>query len=288
MPGPPRQPGPVDPTVAAIAAKFGIDPATLAVGGGGSDDPPIYYGREMRPAGYDTELKARNQAVDKIKPMSAYLNDFYGMGKDALTQWQQRAYQAGLYGNAKPRYGDHNDDVAFEIWKDIGRRAAGFNAAGQKFTPGDVLDMAVQSTPQAERQVRAYQTRTDIIQTQDPSTVRQAAHAAFKAATGRGRKIGDPVVEKFIAAFTAEQTGAQRTVNRAQDQAELTNRARQEAADAGLDVGQGPVSQEVRVAAPDLQSSVDEYVQNAAPAEVGAHNVTKQFDGFLKILGGIV
>lgn len=118
------------------------------------------------------------------------------------------------------------------------------------------------------------QTRTDVVSVEHPDTIRAAAHAAFKAATGRGRAVNDKTIEKFVAAFQAQQIGAQRKVNRAQD--------------AVAELEDGPVSQEVQVTTPDLGSSAEAFAQNQAPAEVGAHNITKQFDGFLRLLGGIV
>lgn len=282
--------------IAKLAQMLGVDPASLANLGGQSsssaDDPPIYFGKQAGygASGFDTELGAHQHkgTADVTKPFSQYTLDFYKLDRTALTQFQSRAYQAGLYGNAKPRYGDPNDDVAYSIWQDIGKRAAGFTAAGQKFTPGDVLDMAVQSTPADQRQARAYQTRVDVVQTQDPATIRQAAHDAFKEATGRGRKQGDPVVERFVKAFTARQVGAQQTVNRAQDQSELAYRAAQDSADAGGSPGSGAVSRAVRVSTPDLGADAAAFAQQTAPGEVGAHGVAKQFDTFLKLLGGVV
>src|SRR5689334_10982329 len=110
------------PDIAAAAAALGIDPSLLSGGASSPDDPPIYFGTTHTGAGFDTELgahgaKQRGTYVEKTKPYSQYVTDFYGLNKDALTQFQQRAYQAGLYGNAKPRYGDPNDDVAFSIWQ---------------------------------------------------------------------------------------------------------------------------------------------------------------------------
>jgi hypothetical protein len=275
-----------------LAVALGIDPALLTGQSSSADDPPIYLGKTHASAGYDTELggqgKNRTTYIEKTQPYSTYLTSFYGLNKDALTQFQTRAYQAGLYGNAKPRYGDPNDDVAYAIWSDIGKRAAGFQAAGQKFTPGDVLDMAVQSAPADQRQARAYETRTDVVRSEDPATVRAAAHAAFKEITGKGRKVDDAKIRKFVEVFTAKQVGEQRRVNSAQDSAATAARAAQDTADAGGTPADSPVSQEVRQVMPDLGADAAEYAQASDPAAAGAHAITKQFDSFLRLLGGVI
>lgn len=133
-----------------------------------------------------------------------------------------------------------------------------------------------------------YQTRTDVVNLQDPATLRAAAHAAFKETTGRGRRVDDKKVQQFVDAFTRQQAAVQEKVNQVQDTTEASYRARAATAAAGGDPGSAPISQQVNMTQPDMQSRASEFAQQQAPAETGAYGIAKQFDGFLKMLGGVI
>lgn len=277
----PKQPTPSGNDLAAIAAKYGIDPSSLLSGAGASndDDPPIYLGKA--PRSFDTELgRFHPTSTAKTQPLSEYSKQFYALDKNALILFQQRAQAAGLYGKNTPRFGDYDDDT-YKVWQDVGVRAARFFAADQRLTVGDVLDMAAQSNSDDPQQV--YGTRTDVVNLQDPATIREAAHQAFKAVTGKGGATDDAKVRKFVQTFTAAQLAAQRGVNRAQDRAEAATRAAQESG------GQsGPMSQEVDLTMPDLGSRAQEFAAAQDPAGAGATKVADKFASFIKLLGGVV
>lgn len=117
----------------------------------------------------------------------------------------------------------------------------------------------------------------DVVNVADPASLREAAHAAFKAVTGKGRAVDDKKVQQFVQAFTAAQVGSQRTTNRAQN-----------AAAALTATGVPGPAQEVQQMTPDLGSRATEFAQNADPAGAGAHKITEKFDMFIRLLGGIV
>lgn len=274
----PAPPADADAAIKAILANLGAGNQQSS-----ADDPPIYYGTAPDPAGNRlVGGEPVKTAVPVTKSLSEYSKQFYSLDKNALIQFQHRAQAAGMYGNSRPRFGDYDDDT-YKLWQDVGVRAARFYAAGQDFTVNDVLDMAAQSTAESDKQAQVYGTRTDVVNLQDPATIRGAAHAAFKSVTGKGRATDDAKVRKFVDAFTAAQANAQRTVNQAQDRAEATTRAAQESGGAS-----GPMSQEVDLTMPDLGSRASEFAASEDAAGAGATKVADKFGAFVKMLGGIV
>lgn len=269
-----------------------LDPQIVAIlaglNGGGAqasaDDPPVYYGIAPNVSTRDGR-KVYGAEVPRTKPLSEYNKQFYGLDKTALTQFQQRAYDAGLYGNSKPRFGDYDEDT-YQIWQSVGVRAARFYAAGQNFTTNDVLDMAVQSSTTEDKQARAYATRTDVVNLQDPATIRDTLRQAWKQETGRAPKPQQ--LDTFVKVFRSAQANAQRTVNSAQDRAEAATRAAQDTVDAGGTPDPAPLSQEVDLTMPDLASRAQEYARAQDPSGAGAHDIAGKFGMFVKLLGGIV
>jgi hypothetical protein len=283
---------PKDPRVIAMARAVGMTPEEFvaaasgqAGGSASSDDPPVYMGIVPNVTVRDGR-KTYGAEVPMTKSLSEYSKQFYGLNRAALIAFQQRAQAAGFYGNTTPRFGDFDEDT-YKIWQSVGLRSARFFAAGQHFTTNDVLDMAVQSIPADQQQARAYATRTDVVSLQDPATIRQAAHAAFKAVTGKGGKISDEKISKFVEQFTAAQLSSQRGVNRAQDRAEQATRSAHASIDQGGSPTPGPLSQEVDYTAPDLGARAEEFARAQDPAGAGAHDIAGKFAMFTRLLSGI-
>lgn len=135
---------------------------------------------------------------------------------------------------------------------------------------------------------RNTSTSVNTVTLQDPATLRAAAHAAFKSATGRGRQVDDKAVDRFVREFQKQQADPQRHVQKIQDQEAAKQLEREQTLAAGGDPGNAAFSREVDVTMPDMQSRADEFARTQAPAEAGAHDISNQFNTFLKLLGGVL
>lgn len=238
---PPQAGAGLSPDMTALAKQLGIDPAALQSSASyyQQQDPPVWDGRET---------KRRSQA---------YV-DFYTLNGDRLRQFQERAFNAGLYGTnldrSQIRFGDH-DDLSLAVWKSLVDRAVGYTATGQKVSPLDALDQAA-ANPAPTTITPPTQ------QVTNPLDIRDHLKAAAQATFGEG-KLDEKQVEKFITSFQASQDQSQRT---AYDQAH----------------GTGGTS----VAAPTVDAAADQFLHQSDPTRYDAHKAVGAIDQIAQLMRG--
>lgn len=213
--------------------------------------------------------------------------DLYQMGVDdtqSLVDLQTQLIQAGLLdprakqfalGSVTP--GDPTDlaytrllSEAIKTGSDYGNLLSDL-ATNPRNTRGQRNYGFLQQITAGQKAGAGPAAHTDVLDLTDPAVLRDTAHAAFKDVTGKGRAQGDQFVEKFVQAFQGRQLAAQQGVNAAQDATAATGQSRA-----------------VTVSAPDASADASAFARSTDPAAAGAHDITKQFSSFLKLLGGVV
>lgn len=207
----------------------------------------LSYQQQDPPVWIDGQTKKRSQA---------YV-DFYTLNGDRLRQFQERAFNAGLFGSldrSQIRFGDH-DDISLSVWKSLVDRAVGYTATGQKVSPLDALDQAA-ANPAPTTITPPTQ------QVTNPLDIRDHLKAAAQATFGEG-KLDEKQVEKFVTSFQASQDQSQRT---AYDQAH----------------GTGGTS----VAAPTVDAAADQFLHQADPTRYDAHKAVGAIDQIAQLMRG--
>lgn len=171
----------------------------LGIGGAyvDPDDPEVYFGGEVTKAG---QIRVRHN----VRRMSDVLGDMYRWDDTQLRAFQERAWQAGLYGNVdrdEVAFGARDDDT-YRAWSSVVTNAARAYAADRSVTPSDLLDEWAQRTPQDARSGQRQ-----VIRISNPSDLRATFSEVYRARTGKGPK-GD-VLERLISQYQAEEARAQ-------------------------------------------------------------------------------
>lgn len=153
--------GSLDPDLAAaVAAQL------TGVNGGAQQGPAVFMGETQTPT---TRTRIGNvdrneqrgsvqrggEMVSDVRTLDEAVAEFYAWSDSELSDFQERAFNAGLYGTRDRnavRFGDPTDAKTFNIWADMVQAAAGFynDGGGRKVTPWDAVDLAVRGAPAEE------------------------------------------------------------------------------------------------------------------------------------------
>lgn len=253
----PEATGPGDETLFS-SGLFGID---AAVG-----EAPVTLGYTTAPKGGVTEATLARLGYKQV-PVTPKLIEaaqgFYKLPEDQIAELQHKLYAGHFYsddyysGRGKtPAYGVADED-SYSAWKRALIRAA---RSGQPI--GDVLGAAgaagVAAGPVAEPLV---------IQLTSPTDLRAIYEAASIKLTGRKPAEGD------VTAFIAEQQATEMTAQQAAYKA------------GGAGLPGGPGGTVTRPPSPEAAATAE--VRQRQPGETGAHDLSRTFDMFLSLLGGI-
>lgn len=210
-------------------------------------DKTLYLGNDTHTqtgpyAGTDVLKQGQNSSQSVTSPVTStpfdYMQEFASWSvtnPDQYAALQQQLYSAGFYGSKKPRLGVWTTGDA----KAMKEAITGYLQVVNPGTPhpltlSDYLDHASQ---QSQKDQSAAALAAPIPVT-DPAAIRQAAQAAFQAATGKG--ASDAQLNAFVAQFQSAQQTAQTTATGA-------------------------------VSAPDLSSQAMEYAQQQDPSAYQGH-----------------
>lgn len=175
-----KQSPPSSPDLASVLAQRGI---SLGAGYVDTEDPLVW----------DGSAKRRRSQV---------MADLYRMSDPDLRRFQEKAFQAGLYGTKdrkEVRFGDL-DPATEQVWKTLTQRAAGYTTVGRNISPLDALDLSV----------KAYQgsvaAAPEVPKKINPLDVRGIAKATFQKSLGY--IPDDSVLNDFAAQFEAAVGGS--------------------------------------------------------------------------------
>lgn len=177
-------------------------------------DKTLYLGNDTHTqtgpyAGTDVLKQGQNSSQSVTSPVTStpfdYMQEFASWSvtnPDQYAALQQQLYSAGFYGSKKPRLGVWTTGDAKAMKEAITGYLQVVNPADpQPLTLTDYLDHA---TRQAAKSAQAT---APPIPVTDPNSIKQAAMAAFQAATGQGAT--DAQLNAFVAQFQASQVSAQ-------------------------------------------------------------------------------
>lgn len=183
---------------------------------------------------------------------------FYDLDDDDLTDFQERAFAAGLYGTnnrARVRFGDR-DEATFAIWEAMVDRAVGYHAVGQKVSPLDAFNEA------AKVQTGFEETRQPLVTTvSNPVDIKEAMREAAKDAIGRG-SIDEAKLDEIVARWQGMERHSQ------QEQYDLSETGG------------------TRVAPPSFETFAENEARKIDPTAADAYKVMDKFSVMMERFGG--
>lgn len=191
--------------VLADAGLITPEQATALVATGSTTantSPPVWMGKKVVTSGF---REAPGLKVEEtIVPADKAASMFYSWSEKELRDFQEKAYNAGMYGRVDRNripWGDHDEDT-LSIWKTMVARSAGFYENGEKVTPWDAMNRAAEKAPMFEEDTG----RT--VSVSNPEDLIAVLRAGARQHLGSGNL--DPAQQqRLVAAFQSAQRGAQ-------------------------------------------------------------------------------
>lgn len=223
--------------------------------------PPVFRGTKL-PDNKQGPALAGGPEVDDTATADEMVNEFFAWTPQRLRQFQDKAYEAGLYGNIprnKIRFGDYDEDT-LQIWEMVVNRAAGFYANGKRYTPFQVLDMAVDSAKEngLDPESQIQKATTQLTNPDDLATVFNGV-----AQQTIGKKLDPSELQAMIQAYQATESSTQR------------------AADADRLAGGGGTT----TSAPNPSAFAQQQIMEDKPVDSTAHAAASAFDSVLRLIG---
>lgn len=200
------KPKPISPELAKVVESAASRLSPRSKSGGGStstQDIQKAFAEALDKSGGNVAPATDDPLVwdgTKKRPRSQVYADLYRMDDQMLRAFQEKAFNAGLYGTAKRsevRFGDLDADTE-QVWRGLTNRAVGFTTVGRNVSPTDALDLAIGA---AQRQPDV----PEVVKTMNPLDIRGIARAAFQKTLGY--VPDDAALESFAAEFGAAIAG---------------------------------------------------------------------------------
>lgn len=227
---------PLSPDLAAAAAQFGINPATLELDGGGSLSAGSVYEGTTRTKtskgapGVPTMPKSKGKVLgvtvlpqieeeivaDQTRPVEDYYLDFYRKNPGDLEPLQKRLFAAGFYDPSLDwediRTGDW-DGESDQAWKRAVDRAAVFYESGKKLTLDEVIDQSIRARAGGGDKTKGKRGSGDaVIRLSHPDDIRTSAMKVSSKTLGRGWT--EEELDRFVLTYQQMERAAQSAVNR--------------------------------------------------------------------------
>lgn len=196
---------------------------------------------------------------DDISTADEMVSEFFSWSDSELRSFQEKAFQAGLYGNATRRdirFGDYDEDT-LQIWEQVVNRSAGFFSQGRKVSPFQVLDKAVQAAKDAGLDPDTREQET--IALTNPADL--AAVFNNVAQQTIGKKLDPTQLQAMVSAYQATESSVQSQA-------------------AGMSESGGTLTKP-----PDPSTFAQNQIAQDDPVAATSHAAAKAFEGVLKLIG---